>query len=340
MKLGLRMSYMTPLLSGGLAVICLVACSWFSLCLEEKYRIAEPGLLLHGASMAVEALANPSSHHFQRINEDAGQISAEYGFLNINGDALSMKFSTSARELVAYKLEYGYTKADLAALKEWQQKAYQEIYQKTENQGLSQSKYNDMIKALNAEYNARYRELFLSRGFTFTDDSKIMVDVPSIARRNVKNLRPVAMSFAEIAKDKGYDPETLVSAIVSLVQTSIQYESVPLEIEGRKSGGLYPPMEAMAKGRGDCDTKTALLASILLNWDKVRAVGVAIPQHYLMGILHSPAKGDAFIEYQGLTYVLVEATGPAWLPPGRVGPLTTSVLTQGLDLRIQPMSAN
>ena len=340
MKLGLRMSCMTPLLSGGLAVICLVVCSWFSLCLEEKYRIAEPGLLLHGASMAAEATANPSSHHFQRISEDAGQISAEYGFLNINGDALSIKFSTSAQDLAAYKREYGYTKADLAALKEWQQKAYQEVYQKAESQGLSQSKCDEMIKALNVEYNARYRELFLSRGFTFTDDGKIMVDVPSIARRNVKNLHPVAMSFAEIAKDKGYDPETLVSAIVSLVQTSIQYESVPLEIEGRKSGGLYPPMEAMARGRGDCDTKTALLASILLSWDKVRTIGVAIPQHYLMGILHSPAKGDAFIEYKGLTYVLVEATGPAWLPAGSVGPLTTSVLTQGLDLRIQPMSAN
>jgi hypothetical protein len=331
---------MTPLLSGGLAVICLVVCSWFSLCLEEKHRIAEPGLLLHGASMAAEATANPSSHHFQRISEDAGQISAEYGFLNINGDALSIKFSTSAQELAAYKREYGYTKADLAALKEWQQKAYQEVYQKAESQGLSQSKCDEMIKALNVEYNARYRELFLSRGFAFTDDGKIMVDVPSIARRNVKNLHPVAMSFAEIAKDKGYDPETLVSAIVSLVQTSIQYESVPLEIEGRKSGGLYPPMEAMARGRGDCDTKTTLLASILLSWDKVRTIGVAIPQHYLMGILHSPAKGDAFIEYKGLTYVLVEATGPAWLPAGSVGPLTTSVLAQGLDLRIQPMSAN
>lgn len=331
---------MTPLLSGGLAVICLVVCSWFSLCLEEKHRIAEPGLLLYGASMVEDATANPSSHHFQRINEDAGLISAEYGFLNINGDPLSIQFSTSVHELAAYKLEYGYTKADLDALKEWQQKAYREIHQKAVDQGLPQSKYNDRIKTLNAEYNARYRELFLSRGFTFTDDSKIMVDVPSIARRNVKNLRPVAMSFAEIAKEKGYDPETLVSAIVSLVQTSIQYESVPLEIEGRKNGGLYPPMEAMAKGWGDCDTKTTLLASILLNWDKVRAVGVAIPQHYLLGILHSPAKGDAFIEYQGLTYVLVEATGPAWLPPGRVGPLTTSVLAQGLDLRIQPMSAN
>jgi hypothetical protein len=140
-------------------------------------------LLLRGASMAEEAKATPSSHHFQRINEDAGQISAEYGFLNINGDALSIKFSTSARELAAYKLDYGYTKADLAALKEWQQKAYQDIYQTTENQGLLQSKYNDRIKALNTEYNARYRELFLSRGFSFTDDSKIMVDVPSITRR-------------------------------------------------------------------------------------------------------------------------------------------------------------
>ena len=111
-------------------------------------------------------------------------------------------------------------------------------------------------------------------------------------------------------------------------------------INGRQTGGIYPPLETLARGRGDCDTKGALLASILLNWSKMKLVGVGVPEHYLMGVLGNPAKGDAFVEYEGLHYILMEPAGPAWLPPGAVGPLTTALLNSGSATAIEPFTAN
>ena len=153
----------------------------------------------------------------------------------------------------------------------------------------------------------------------------------SIARRNVKNLRPVPLSFAEIAKDKGYDPETLVSAIVSLVQTSIQYECPLAAIATERAAGYIRLWRQWPRGPETAIPKTAPpgLDSSELGI-QVWVVGVAIPQHYLMGT--TTRRGDAFIEYQGLTYVLVEAS----CRPAGAGPLTTSILTQGWDLRIAP----
>jgi hypothetical protein len=107
--------------------------------------------------------------------------------------------------------------------------------------------------------------------------------------------------------------------------------------DGRHNGGLLQPATTMIKGWGDCDTKTALLASILANWPQMRMVGVAVPGHYLMGVLRIPEKGDAFVEHGGLQYVLIEPAGPAWLPPGRVADTTVALLESSEGYRIDPL---
>ena len=67
-----------------------------------------------------------------------------------------------------------------------------------------------------------------------------------------------------------------------------------------------------------------------------KMVGIAVPGHYLMGILRIPAKRDVYVEYGGLRYVLIESAGPAWLPPGTVADHTMALL-QGVDgFRIDP----
>jgi len=144
--------------------------------------------------------------------------------------------------------------------------------------------------------------------------------------------------MAAALAQQGQGSSETIGAALSLVQTAFRYEVVPMVVNGRQTGGIYPPLEAVAKGSGDCDTKSALLAGILLNWNKIKLIGIGVPDHYLMGVLRNPAKGDAFVEYQGLRYVLMEPAGPAWLPPGMVGPLTTALLNSGAALAIEPFT--
>jgi hypothetical protein len=276
---------------------------------------------------------------FQKIEESRGTITADYGFVNFNDDPLRVNFSIPSAELAAYRRGYGYTDAELDALRQWQQKALDDAYRQAVRSRHSQGELNAAAERIKADYRAKHRSFLESRGFALLPENVLVADIPGIVRRNVKGLRPVALSLDAAAQRRGYDSDATLSAAVSLVQTALLYDNVPLTIAGRHTGGVFPPLETMAKGKGDCDTKTALLAAILLNWDRMRLVGVGVPNHYLMGVLRHPARGDAFVEYEGLRYVLVEPAGPAWLPPGTISASTTDALRAGGGVRIEPFAA-
>ncbi|NJD91286.1 MAG: hypothetical protein FIA91_07200 [Geobacter sp.] len=294
-------------------------------------------LALLAISVAIAA-PKPSAH--QKIKESGGHLSAEYGFLNFNSDQLSLNFSIPVRELAAYRHEYGYTAAERAAIDQWQKRAIEEAYQTAVRNRQGQEELNRAGEKISAEYRSRLNNFFRSRGFKLSDGNVLMADIPEIVQRNVKRVKPVALSLNSAAEKLGYDSDSIIAAALSFIQTAVQYENVPLTVKGRQTGGVYPPLETLALGKGDCDTKAALLASILLNWNRIKIVGVGVPNHYLMGVLRNPAKGDAFVEYRGARYVLMEPAGPGWLPPGTVDRKTLSLLNAADNVRIEPFSAN
>ncbi|GFO67746.1 hypothetical protein GMLC_13250 [Geomonas limicola] len=275
---------------------------------------------------------------FQRIEEKRGEICAEYGCRNFNNDSLRAGLTISTRELVRYLQGYGYFPSELESLTQWQKKALDEAYRYAVQNRQSQQDLNRAGAAIKAEYRAKYRSFLTSRGFTILPGNTLSADLPGIAGRNVKELRPMAQALGAIAEKNGYDSSEVIGAALSLVQTAFRYEAVPMVIDGRQTGGIYPPLEAVAKGKGDCDTKSVLLAALLMNWNKVKLVGIGVPDHYLMGVLRNPGKGDAYVEYQGLRYVLMEPSGPAWLPPGMVGPTTTALLNSGAGMAVEPFT--
>lgn len=285
-------------------------------------------------------IAAPKPSAYQKIKESGGHLSAEYGFLNFNSDQLSLSFAIAMKELAAYRQEYGYTAAERGAIDQWQKRAIEEAYQTAVRNRQGQDELNRAGEKISAEYRSRINSFYRSRGFKLTDGNVLTADIPDIAQRSVKRVKPVALSLNSAAEKLRYDSDSIIAAALSFIQTAVQYENVPLAIKGRQTGGVYPPLETLALGKGDCDTKAALLAAILLNWNRIRVVGVGVPGHYLMGVLRNPAKGDAFVEYKGSRYVLMEPAGPGWLPPGTVDRKTLSLLSAADNVRIEPFSAN
>src|SRR5262249_38306818 len=159
-------------------------------------------------------------------------------------------------------------------------------------------------------YKKRRAEYLALKGFRLVSDHKVEIDMKALVRRNAPRLRSMARVFEQIASAKGYDSEDLIGAVVSMLQTSIFYRE-PASAEGQRHiGGLLPPLEALSRGWADCDSKSGTAASILTNWSDVRAIGVALPEHYLMGIYRNPRHVDVYMDYQGLPYVLIEPVGP------------------------------
>ena len=160
--------------------------------------------------------------------------------------------------------------------------------------------------------------------------------MPGIVKRNVPELKPLALAFQALASKSGYNSENTVGAVLSMVQTALRYKIPPMMEGARHTGGLLPPARSLLSGWGDCDTKTGVAAAILGNWSGMRLVGIAVPGHYLMAIRRIPAKGDMFVRHEGLEYVLIETAGPAWLEPGMVGRNTASLLIGSNSYTIEP----
>jgi hypothetical protein len=329
---------------GGVTLCSFIACALMGTKWQERLDHEGTGVVLRGVSEQAAQIQiskqSPKSHSSQKIRETNGTITADYGFLNFNNDQLTLNFTIPAKELASYRLEYGYTASEKKDIDHWQQTAVEEAYKNAVKHRQTQEQLNQAGEQIAKEYKNRLANFYRSRGFSLLERNLIAADIPEIVRRNVRKVRSVALSLNSSGEKLGYDSDSIIAAALSFVQTAVLYENVPMEIKGRQTGGIYPPLETLASGKGDCDTKSALLAAILLNWNRVKVVGVGVPNHYLVGILRNPAKGDAFVEYKGARYVLVEPAGPGWLQPGSVDRRTMSLLSAGDKVKIEPFTIN
>ncbi|MBI4347681.1 MAG: hypothetical protein HY553_12560 [Elusimicrobia bacterium] len=298
---------------------------------------------------------------FQRIRRVGADFSVEYGFRNFNQDELSVAVRIPHKDVQAAADEFGFKDRDFTALDQWYKKAQDGAIARTkdlyytgkvtaDNQAALQAKLadikrrNDSIRAalditladLAKEYRERRVKLYADSGFRYKDARTVEVNMPGLIRKNARRMAPVSLAFSGIVEGKEYGMEELVGAVTAMVQTSIRYEDPGLQAGEKTIGGVLPPPKAFTLGQGDCDTKTGVIGCILINWPNLRLVGLAIPGHYLMGVHRIPAKGEYFVEHEGLPYVMIESAGPAWLPPGTVGDLTENYLRSGRLFAIQP----
>lgn len=277
---------------------------------------------------------------YQRIRKTAGRRSAAYGFSNFNRDRIEIAYSISEREFQPYNQSFGYQKSDIAALRAGRDAAKQQAYQDATRKGLSQAQYNAAVAALDKKYEQDLNAYMAGHGFRISKDNVVSVDMPNLVRKNKEYVKALSMEFDKFATARRYRSGEIIGAVLSFVQTALRYKLPDPVYKGKNTGGLLLPLTAVVLGWGDCDTKSGLLASILSNWGQMRMVGVGVPGHYLVGVLQIPEKGDVFVQYDGLQYVLVEPAGPAWLPPGQVADTTISLLRSSEGYRIEPFYRN
>jgi hypothetical protein len=277
-----------------------------------------------------------SDRAYQRIGVKSGIMFCEYGFFNFNSDFLKINYQLPQQALEEYCDGYGYDDEDIRRLDREHQRSYDSAVDFARAHSLSQGQLDALLKNIDRQYKLNLKVYMAGRGFKIEPGNISLVDMPDLVRRNIPRLQKVAQAFERIAKQGRYDSATTIGAATSLVQLALRYQVPPKVCAGRSTGGILPPLEALMRGWGDCDTKTALLASILGNWELMRMVGIAFPHHYLMAVRRSPGKGDMFVRYQGVDYVLIDPAGPAWLPPGQVGSASIDSLQSDEGFAIEP----
>lgn len=352
---------MTRLLAGAAAYLYTAQCavSWSTALYGEPMTAPAPAsVMIAGLRIAEPAQGFPrrlqprrEGGASQRIVRTGDSYSVQYGFRNFNQDDLTVEVSMPAREVEASVAEFGFSPAALKALDAWYQQAQKSAIDQAQRRmyvgkvtaptqaelegrlaeirrvnAAIQARLDEQLGALASEYRRRRLKVYADAGFKVQGKHTLTADVPGLVRRNAGRMNPAASAFAGLAEEREYGLEDLVGAVAAMAQTALRYE-LPGAWAGEKVvGGILPPPKSFVMGQGDCDTKTALMGSILVNWPNLKLVGLAIPDHYLLAVHRIPARGEVYVEFEGLPYVMIEPAGPAWLPPGKVGRFTEEYL--------------
>ncbi|MFA6003309.1 MAG: hypothetical protein WC881_04500 [Elusimicrobiota bacterium] len=261
----------------------------------------------------------------RQITTRDGTYSVDLGFTDQGGTA-PVRFDVSSAD----DESWGYREQDIARLQDWHESARQSAWRAANSQQSSQAQFNAELKDLQAEYGRKRRDYIVSQNFKFLPDGSIEADIPALVRKNAPRLAPMARAMEKSVGIKSRAHDWLLRAATAMVQAAIAYQPVSAVIDGIHTGGIWPPVYALIHGRGDCDTKAALLASILANVPGTRILGIKVSGHYLLGVLTNPAKNDSYIQYQGEKYLLVEPAGPAQLPPGTLSEGTKALFKEGI----------
>jgi hypothetical protein len=128
-------------------------------------------------------------------------------------------------------------------------------------------------------------------------------------------------SLYQIAKAQELSSVEFAELIVSFVQ-DIPYEFVLPEActgnedkpcNGNVQYGIYSPSEFIWQLKGDCDTRTVLLYTLLQNFGFNAAIFVSRQyEHSMLGI-DLPAYGD-YLSFKGTNFYFWETTNVGWMP--------------------------
>ncbi len=147
------------------------------------------------------------------------------------------------------------------------------------------------------------------------------VDWEWIVENSKADMNPLVKSLRGLAQQNGYRNQRQLIAVLASFAQSMEY-SIPAETRITKNygtvktGGATMPIETLYTGRGDCDTKALLFASMIANIPRQKIIFLFGNVHLFVGIRGVPRRGDHFVNSQGAKYILIEMTTP-W-PVGHV----------------------
>ena len=282
---------------------------------EGNFMARTLHVLLFGAGLAATAAAAAAENAYQRTTDGKGDYRFTASYVNFNRDPLQLGFALPGRAVRESMEEFGYSAAEA-------QKMAREC-------NCNQAEFDRLVEE---HYRARGLAWRMADGVR-----RLYVDIPAVVERNRPRMRELAREFDRLATARKYGPDETLGAMLTFVQSALPYQRPPKQEGERDILGFYPPPRTLEAGFGDCDSKSALLAAIMTNFPGTRMIGLHIPRHYLIGIARVPRPGDAFIEYRGEPFVLVEPSGPGRLPPGMIAPTTQAALATMQDVRIDPL---
>ncbi|WP_240485125.1 hypothetical protein [Aestuariibacter salexigens] len=147
------------------------------------------------------------------------------------------------------------------------------------------------------------------------------------AQESVNALVPAVQALYEkIPEDS--ESRVYINLLLSWVQ-SIPYSTLQDRLRSNGSG-YAAPIEVLVNNRGDCDSKSVLAGALIRALlPQLPMAMIYLPNHALLGVALPHRSNENYVQLDGISYLLMEPTGPALLPLGEVAQRSLQDLGNG-----------
>lgn len=237
------------------------------------------------------------SNHFRQFRRFQSSVMQQYLWRDLQMHVAQYPNARLIRQPARNALSYQIASADSALLTKLQQ----ELTQLT----------------------AERRQFYLQQAYYYQislpwSGPVIIPDHQRLMQDSLKDLLPVAEALRNklvntTSRDK-------VAYISSWLQ-QLPYQD--LSDRQNSSGNAFnPPLRVLQENRGDCDSKTVLLAALIrMLLPDIKQAIVYLPQHAMLAVDLPVTANDDKTNIEGNEYLLVDPTGPALLTPGQISPV-------------------
>ena len=167
---------------------------------------------------------------------------------------------------------------------------------------------------------------FLKRDFYYlmkspTGESFVIPDHVRVMQQSRSALQPVSKAFVDLY---GKNNIRQISSKISEWLQQIPYRDLS-DRQTAAGNGFSPPLKVLTEHGGDCDSKAVLYAAILQNIFPKNSIAIVyFSDHAVVAAQIPPLEHELTVTLQGITYLIVDPTGPA---PTKLGTLAQQYQT-------------
>jgi len=184
--------------------------------------------------------------------------------------------------------------------------------------GPSEEEVQDTLGRIRTLNRAAQQE-YLHSNYFIEDPSQQFVfpDHITLAQKYIAPLRPVASAIRQ--KTGGYGLRATLNYTLNFLQ-GIPYDTL-MSRESANGAGFTTPPALFDINKGDCDTKSVALASLVKTlYPRTRTMLIYTSGHAFIGFSIPAKSTDKTLNIEGTTFVLAEPAGPGVLPIGEISP--------------------
>lgn len=170
---------------------------------------------------------------------------------------------------------------------------------------------------------------YLSRDFYYlmsspTGEKFVVPDHVRVMKQSRAALQPAAKAFVDLY---GKNNIRQISAKISEWVQQIPYQDLS-DRQASSGSGFSPPLKLLFEHGGDCDSKAVLYAAVLQNiFPKSKIAILYFPDHAVVAAQVPPLANELTVTLQGITYLVIDPTGPAPTKLGFLAPKYRTYLT-------------